>query len=141
MRHSESSNYFDGVEWMSGEDEANPPEASSEEVLQGTDRFLLFRHFYFLQEGKKHQIASTELNPTGSKVKSRMPTNRTTKSNMLPARSWLRETVVCRRPRCLLYLSPTYLQGPVRLPQSSSVVRLCLESGWKLSTSVSNFIK
>lgn len=41
-------NYFDGVQRVSSEDEANPSETSSEEVLRGTDRLRLFGHFLFL---------------------------------------------------------------------------------------------
>lgn len=56
--------HFNGVEWVSGEDEANPSKPSSEEVLQGTDRPLLFWHFYspLCWNKQKHSTAATELN-------------------------------------------------------------------------------
>lgn len=51
----ELNNHLYGVEWMSGEDEADAAEASCEEVLHRTD-LLLFGHFSKTQ---------TDLNETG----------------------------------------------------------------------------
>lgn len=47
--------YFDRVQWVSGEDQANPSKASSEEVLQRADRLRLLGHVYSLQEGKRNE--------------------------------------------------------------------------------------
>lgn len=47
--------YFDRVQRVSGEDQANPSKASSEEVLQRADRLRLLGHVYSLQEGKRNE--------------------------------------------------------------------------------------
>lgn len=40
--------YFNGIEWMSCENQADASESSGEEVLHRTDRLRLFGHFDFL---------------------------------------------------------------------------------------------
>lgn len=52
-----SAIYFDGVQWVSGENQANPSETSGEEVLQRADRLLLFGHLSFrlCRESKRWQ--------------------------------------------------------------------------------------
>lgn len=57
---------------MSGEDEANPSKASSEEVLHGADRLRLFGHFDFpLCWKKKTHQQQRRLNEsdTGNKLR------------------------------------------------------------------------
>lgn len=66
---AERSNYFNGVQWVSGEDEAYSSKSSSHEVLQRANRLRLFGHVDFSAlEENKHTTRSLMNESTAVKM-------------------------------------------------------------------------
>lgn len=87
------SNYFNGVEWVSGEDKADTSKPSSEEILQRADRLRLFGHFH-LPLWKKNTTVASEWNRNRHREETethRENNINNNNNNVSPGRPWLCE--------------------------------------------------